>query len=178
MSVWRPCDGVETAVAWRYAIERAGGPTSLVLTRQALPAQQRTQAQTAAILRGGYVLRDADKLDLILIATGSEVGLAMEAADRLAARGHGVRVVSMPCPTLFAAQDAAWRESVLPANVTRRIAIEAGVTEAWYRWVGTGGRVVGLDTFGKSAPAKDLFPYFGFTAERIEKDALELLGAS
>ncbi len=175
MSVWRPCDGVETAVAWRYAIERTRGPTSLILTRQALPAQTRTQAQIGAILRGGYVLRDAARVELILIATGSEVALAMAAADLLAARGHGVRVVSMPCPTLFAAQDAAWRESVLPAAVTRRIAVEAGVTESWYRWVGPGGRVVGIDTFGKSAPAKDLFPHFGFTAGRIEKDALELL---
>jgi transketolase len=177
MRVWRPCDAVETAIAWQDAIERATGPSSLVLTRQALPAQPREPGQVAAIRRGGYVLRDADKVDLILIATGSEVALAVAAADALSARGHGVRVVSMPCPTVFAAQDAAWRESVLPAAVKRRIAIEAGVTETWHRWVGPAGRIVGLDVFGKSAPAKDLFQHFGFTPERIAKEALELLGA-
>jgi transketolase len=177
MRVWRPCDAVETAVAWQDAIENARGPSSLILTRQALPAQPRQPAQIAAIRRGGYVLRDADKIDLILIATGSEVALAMSAADLLTAKGHGVRVVSMPCPTLFAAQDAAWREAVLPAAATRRIAIEAGVTETWYRWTGPAGRIIGLDTFGKSAPAKDLFAYFGFTPERVVKEALELLSA-
>jgi len=177
MRVWRPCDAVETAVAWQDAIERANGPSSLVLTRQALPAQPRQPDQVAAIRRGGYVLRDADRVDLILIATGSEVALAVAAADALAARGHGVRVVSMPCPTVFAAQDAAWRDAVLPPRVTRRIAIEAGVTDPWHRWVGPAGRVVGLDVFGKSAPAKDLFQHFGFTPERITKEALELLGA-
>ncbi len=177
MRVWRPCDAVETAVAWQDSVERANGPSSLVLTRQALPAQPRQADQIAAIRRGGYVLRDADRVDLILIATGSEVALAIAAADALAAKGHGVRVVSMPCPTLFAAQDAAWREAVLPAAVKRRIAVEAGVTETWHRWVGTVGRIVGLDTFGKSAPAKELFQHFGFTPERIAKEALELLGA-
>jgi transketolase len=177
MRVWRPCDAVETAVAWQDAIERASGPSSLVLTRQALPAQPRQAGQIAAIRRGGYVLRDADRVDLILIATGSEVALAVAAADALTAKGHGVRVVSMPCPTVFAVQDAAWRESVLPAGVQRRIAIEAGVTETWHRWVGPAGRIVGLDVFGKSAPAKDLFQHFGFTPERIAKEALELLGA-
>ncbi len=177
MNVWRPCDAVETAVAWQDAIERASGPSSLVLTRQALPPQPRQPDQIVAIRRGGYVLRDAPEVELILIATGSEVALAIAAADLLAAQGRGVRVVSMPCPTVFAAQDAAWRESVLPAAVTRRIAIEAGVTETWHRWVGMSGRVVGLDTFGKSAPAKDLFKYFGFTPERVAKEALELLGA-
>jgi len=177
MRVWRPCDAVETAVAWQDAIEQAGGPSSLVLTRQALPAQPRQAEQIAAIRRGGYVLRDAERVDLILIATGSEVALAIAAADLLAAQGHGVRVVSMPCPTVFAAQDAGWREAVLPAAIGRRIAIEAGVTETWHRWVGPAGRIVGLDTFGKSAPAKDLFVHFGFTPERIAKEALELLGA-
>jgi transketolase len=177
LRVWRPCDAVETAAAWQDAIERADGPSSLVLTRQALPPQPRQAAQIAAIRRGGYVLRDADTVELILIATGSEVALAVAAADVLTARGHGVRVVSMPCPTVFAAQDAAWRESVLPVAVTRRIAIEMGVTETWHRWVGPAGRIVGLDVFGKSAPAKDLFQYFGFTPERVAKEALELLGA-
>ncbi|MEO8445725.1 MAG: transketolase, partial [Gammaproteobacteria bacterium] len=177
MRVWRPCDAVETAVSWQDAIERTKGPTSLVLTRQALPAQPRQPAQVAAIRRGGYVLRDADTVEVILIATGSEVALAIAAADLLTAKGHGVRVVSMPCPTVFAEQDAAWRESVLPAAVTRRIAIEAGVTATWHQWVGSAGRVIGLDVFGKSAPAKDLFEYFGFTPERVSKEALELLGA-
>jgi transketolase len=177
MWVWRPCDAVETAVAWQDAIERANGPSSLVLTRQALPAQPRQPAQIAAIRRGGYVLRDAARVDLILIATGSEVALAVAAADALTAKGHGVRVVSMPCPTVFAAQDAAWRESVLPVAVTRRIAIEMGVTETWHRWVGPAGRIIGLDVFGKSAPANDLFQHFGFTPERVVKAALELLGA-
>ncbi|MSR08503.1 MAG: transketolase [Gammaproteobacteria bacterium] len=177
MRVWRPCDSVETAVAWQEAIERASGPTSLVLTRQALPPQPRDAAQIAAIRRGGYVLRDAARVDLILIATGSEVALAVAAADALTAQGHGVRVVSMPCPTLFAAQDTAWRALVLPAAVTRRIAIEMGVTETWHRAVGPAGRVIGIDVFGKSAPAKDLFQHFGFTPERVVKEALELLSA-
>jgi len=177
LRVWRPCDAVETAAAWQDAIERADGPSSLVLTRQALPPQPRQAIQIAAIRRGGYVLRDANQVELILIATGSEVALAVAAADALTARGHGVRVVSMPCPTVFAAQDAAWRESVLPAALKRRIAIEMGVTETWHRWVGPAGRIIGLDVFGKSAPAKDLFQYFGFTPERVVKEALELLAA-
>jgi transketolase len=175
MCVWRPCDAVETAVAWQDAIERDKGPTSLVLTRQALPAQPRTPAQIAAIRRGAYVLRDAAKTDLILIATGSEVPLALAAADLLAAKGHGVRVVSMPSTTVFAAQDAAYRESVLPAAVSRRVAIEAGVSDGWYRWVGSAGRVCGLDVFGKSAPAPELFRHFGFTPGHVEQLALELL---
>ncbi len=176
MCVWRPCDAVETAVAWQDAIERDKGPTSLILTRQALPAQPRTQAQIAAIRRGAYVLRDAAKIDLILIATGSEVALAIAAADLLAAKGHGVRIVSMPSTTVFAAQDAAYRETVLPAAVVRRVAVEAGVTDGWYRWVGAAGRVCGMDTFGKSAPAPELFRLFGFTPEHVAGLALELLG--
>lgn len=178
LRVWRPCDGVETALAWQDAIERVSGPSSLLLTRQALPAQSRDANQRAAIRRGGYVLRDADQVEVILIATGSEVSLAMAAAAALAAQGHGVRVVSMPCPTLFAEQGPDWRESVLPAVVTRRIAIEMGVTQTWHRWVGSGGRIIGLDVFGKSAPAKDLYQHFGFTPERVVQEALELLGVS
>ena len=175
MCVWRPCDAVETAVAWQDAIERDKGPTSLILTRQALPAQPRTAAQVAAIRRGGYVLRDAAKIDLILIATGSEVALAIAAADLLATKGYGVRIVSMPSTTVFALQDAAYRESVLPAAVVSRVAVEAGVTDGWYRWVGANGRVCGMDTFGKSAPAPELFRFFGFTPEHVEQLALELL---
>lgn len=175
MCVWRPCDAVETAVAWQDAIERDKGPTSLILTRQALPAQPRTAAQIGAIRRGGYVLRDAAKIDLILIATGSEVALAIAAADLLAAKGHGVRIVSMPSTTVFAAQDAAYHEFVLPAAVSSRVAVEAGVTDGWYRWVGANGRVCGMDTFGKSAPAPELFRFFGFTPEHVAGLALELL---
>ncbi len=176
MRVWRPCDTVETAVAWRDAIERHDGPTSLVLTRQGVPHQTRTADQIAAIARGGYVLRDSDGTpDVILIATGSEVGLAVSAAEALAADGVSARVVSMPCTSVFDAQDEAYRESVLPSAVTARVAIEAGVTEGWWRYVGPNGRVVGIDQFGESAPAPELFAHFGFTAENVvaaAKDAL------
>jgi transketolase len=147
----------------------------LALTRQALPPQPRTPAQVAAIQRGGYVLRDVPAPRAILIATGSEVALAVAAADLLAQQGVATRVVSMPCPTLFAAQDAAWRESVLPAAVTSRVAIEAGVTDGWHRFVGPRGRIVGLDGFGRSAPAADLFRHFGFTPERVVADVLATL---
>jgi transketolase len=175
--VWRPCDAVETVAAWAAAIESASGPTVLALTRQALPPQPRTPDQVAAIHRGGYVLRDAPAPDVILMATGSEVAVAMAAADLVTGQGYAVRVVSMPCPTLFAAQDEAWRESVLPADVTRRVAVEAGVTAGWHRFVGPAGRIVGIDTFGRSAPAGDLFKHFGFTPERVAGEALELLSA-
>lgn len=177
MRVWRPCDGVETAVAWVDAIEQRHSPVSLILTRQAVPEQARSAEQTASIRRGGYVLRDAGKVDVILIATGSEVGLAMAAADIVTAQGYGVRVVSMPSVGIFAAQDDAYRESVLPSAVTRRVAVEAGVSDPWYRWVGPEGRIVGIDTYGKSAPAKDLFRHFGFTPERVAGQALELLAS-
>jgi transketolase len=179
MRVWRPCDAVETLVAWRDAIEHRTGPTCLLLTRQALPAQARTTEQVAAIRRGGYVLSDppAGQPDTILIATGSEVALAVEAAGLLGAKGRKVRVVSMPNPTLFAAQDAAWQAAVLPPAVTVRVAVEAGVTEPWHRWVGPAGRICGIDVFGKSGPARDLFRHFGFTAERIAGLALEQVGA-
>ncbi|HUO82633.1 MAG TPA: transketolase [Gammaproteobacteria bacterium] len=168
MTLWRPCDAVETAVAWRDAIERGSGPTSLVLTRQGLPHQPRTVSQVAAIRRGGYVLRDTDDLpELILIATGSEVGLAAQAAEILTGRGRAVRVVSMPSAETFAAQDAGYRDSVLPPQVTRRVAIEAGVSAYWCPWVGPHGRTIGIDRFGASAPAKDLFAHFGFTPEHV-----------
>ena len=176
MRVWRPCDTVETAVAWQNAIERRDGPTSLVLTRQGLPHQQRDAEQIAAISKGGYILRDSDgQPDLILIATGSEVELAVAAADALSADGVAARVVSMPCTDLFDAQDAAYREQVLPAGVTARVAIEAGVTEGWWRYVGAGGRVVGMDRFGESAPAGELFKHFGFSTENVVKVAKEIL---
>ena len=175
-SVWRPCDMVETAVAWKAALERKDGPSSLILTRQGLPHQNRSDEQIANIARGGYILRDTDGTpDAIVIATGSEVGIAMEAAESLAGKGKKVRVVSMPSTDLFDKQDAAYRESVLPAAVTKRVAVEAGVTSYWAKYVGLEGRVVGIDRFGESAPAKDLFKEFGFTAENVAKTVEELL---
>ena len=168
MSVWRPCDSVETAVAWQSAIEKQHGPSCLILTRQNLPHQTRTSAQVADIAKGGYILQDSTGTpDAIIIATGSEIALATGAAAQLAQAGKKVRVVSMPSVETFLAQDAAYRESVLPAAVTARVAVEAGVTAAWYQFVGLQGKVVGLDTFGESAPAGVLFKHFGFTVENV-----------
>ena len=164
--VWRPCDAAETHVAWLAAATRRTGPTSLILTRQALPGQPRDSAQVAAMARGGYVLKDAADACAILIATGSEVALAVEAQTLLAARGVAVRVVSMPCTQVFEAQSAVWRAAVLPEGLPR-VAVEAGVTEGWYRYVGLEGAVVGLDRFGASAPAKVLFEQFGFTPAKV-----------
>jgi transketolase len=176
MRVWRPCDSVETAIAWRDAIERRNGPTSLVLTRQGLPHQDRSDTQMADVARGAYVLKDAEgEPDIILIATGSEVALAVAAAARLAADGSNVSVVSMPCTDLFEAQSDDYKEQVLPSNVQRRVAIEAGVSDCWWRYVGPGGRVVGLDRFGASAPASELFEHFGFSVENVLELARELL---
>ena len=176
MRVWRTCDTVETAVAWRAAIERRDGPTCLILTRQGLPHQTRSADQIAAISRGGYVLRDTDGVpDIILIATGSEVALAMAAADVLAADGSKARVVSMPCTDVFDSQDEEYREQVLPGAVTARVAIEAGVTETWWRHVGPQGRVIGLDRFGESAPAGELFEHFGFSTDNVVAIAKETL---
>ncbi len=176
MRVWRPCDTVETAVAWRDAIDNQDGPTSLILTRQGLPHQSRSADQIAAIARGGYVLSDSDGApNIILIATGSEVALAVAAAEILAADGVSVRIVSMPCTHAFDAQDESYRESVLPADVTARVVIEAGVTETWWRFAGPGGRVIGMDRFGESAPADELFEHFGFSASNIVAVAKEVL---
>jgi transketolase len=175
MRLWRPCDTVETAVAWGDALDHTDGPTSLVLTRQALPLMPRTPQQVAAVKRGGYVLVDCEGApECVLIATGSEVGIAVDAAKLLAAQGRRVRVVSMPCTSLFDAQDAAYRASVLPAG-TRRVAIEAGSRDGWWRYVGLDGAVVGMDTFGASAPAKRLFEHFGFTAGHVAGVAAGLL---
>ncbi len=176
LHVWRPCDAVESAQAWRAALESADAPSALVFTRQGLPHQERDQAQIAAIARGGYVLQDCDgEPELILIATGSEVSIAAKACETLAAAGRRVRLVSMPCTSLFDSQDTAYREAVLPAKVRSRLAIEAGVSDFWYRYVGTDGSVIGIDRFGESAPAELLFEHFGFTAERICEKALSLI---
>jgi transketolase len=165
MSVWRPCDAVETAVAWKAAVQYQKGPTSLILSRQNLPHQERTDAQIADIAKGGYILKDSDGTpDAIVIATGSEVSLAMEAA---AASGKNVRVVSMPSTDAFDAQDNDYRESVLPSSVTARVAVEAGVTGFWGKYVGMNGKVIGIDSFGESAPAGELFKHFGFTVENV-----------
>jgi len=175
MRLWRPCDTVETAAAWGDSIDHTHGPTSLVLTRQALPLMPRTPQQVAAIACGGYVLVDSDAApECVLIATGSEVAIAVEAARLLTARGRRVRVVSMPCTSLFDAQDAAYRASVLPAG-TRRVAIEAGSREGWWRYVGNDGAVIGMESFGASAPAKRLFEHFGFTAGHVAEVAAGLL---
>ena len=168
MSLWRPCDSVETAVAWRCAIERANGPTSLLLSRQNVFFQQRTPEQLDAIRRGGYVLRDCKgKLEAIIIATGSEVALALDAANQLEQKGRQIRVVSMPSTDVFDAQSDNYREAVLPTAVTARVAVEAGVTAGWIKYVGLKGRVVGMDSFGESAPADAVFEYFGFTIDNV-----------
>ncbi|WP_172562983.1 transketolase [Vibrio furnissii] len=176
MNTWRPCDQVESAVAWKLAIERKDAPTALIFSRQNLAQQPRDAEQLANITKGGYILKDcAGKPELILIATGSEVELAVEAAAQLTAEGKQVRVVSMPSTDAFDKQDAAYRESVLPADVTARIAIEAGIADFWYKYVGFGGRIISMTTFGESAPAGELFKLFGFTTENVVNTAKELL---
>ncbi|HEU4619184.1 MAG TPA: transketolase [Gammaproteobacteria bacterium] len=175
MRVWRPCDSVETAVAWRDAIERADGPTSLVLSRQQLPFVERTQDQIDAIARGGYILRSgAEAPKVVLIATGSEVSLALGAAAELEKSGAAVRVVSMPCTELFDAQSDEYRAHVLPPEAAK-IAVEAGATLGWWRYVGGRGDVIGIDRFGESAKAADLFRHFGFTVERVAAAARRFL---
>ncbi|MEW8022232.1 MAG: transketolase [Candidatus Thiodiazotropha sp.] len=165
MDVWRPCDGVETAVAWKAAIEKNDGPSSLIFSRQGLAHQERSDEQIANIAKGGYVISDCDGTpDAIVIATGSEVGIAIQAA---ADSGKNVRVVSMPNTKLFDQQDAAYKESVLPSNVTARVAVEAAVTDGWYKYVGLNGKVIGINRFGESAPAGELFKAFGFTTEKV-----------
>lgn len=174
---WRPCDQVESAVAWQAAIERTEGPTTLIFTRQNLVQQPRTAEQLANIRRGGYVLVDcAGTPELIFIATGSEVELAVQAAAHLAAKGKKVRVVSMPSTDVFEAQDAAYREAVLPSTVTKRVAVEAGIVDSWYKYVGLNGKIIGMTGFGESAPAEQLFEYFGITTAKVLAAAEELLG--
>jgi len=177
LSTWRPGDAVESAVAWQQAILRGDGPTALVFSRQNLPHQERTEAQLADIARGGYVLEDcAGTPEAILIATGSELALAREAARALNAAGRRVRVVSMPCADRFDAQDAAWREAVLPAAVRKRVAIEAAHADYWYKYVGLDGRVIGMTDFGASAPAGELMKHYGFTRDNVIAVVTELLG--
>ncbi|HGS5752585.1 TPA: transketolase [Vibrio cholerae] len=176
MSTWRPCDQVESAVAWKLAIERKDAPSALIFSRQNLAQQPRSAEQVANIAKGGYILKDcAGQPELILIATGSEVELAVAAYEQLSAEGKAVRVVSMPSTDAFDKQDAAYREAVLPAAVTKRIAIEAGIADFWYKYVGFGGRIIGMTSFGESAPAGELFKLFGFTNENVVKQAKELL---
>ena len=176
MSTWRPCDQVESAVAWKYAIERQDGPTALIFSRQNLAQQPRSAEQLANVARGGYVLKDCDgQPELILIATGSEVSLAVAAAEQLSGQGRKVRVVSMPSTDAFDKQDAAYRESVLPAAVTARVAIEAAIADFWYKYTGLNGAIVGMSSFGESAPADLLFKEFGFTVENVVAKANALL---
>ncbi|EKF9207635.1 TPA: transketolase [Vibrio cholerae] len=176
MSTWRPCDQVESAMAWKLAIERKDAPSALIFSRQNLAQQPRSAEQVANIAKGGYILKDcAGQPELILIATGSEVELAVAAYEQLSAEGKAVRVVSMPSTDAFDKQDAAYREAVLPAAVTKRIAIEAGIADFWYKYVGFGGRIIGMTSFGESAPAGELFKLFGFTTENVVKQAKELL---
>ncbi|EFM96420.1 transketolase [Actinobacillus pleuropneumoniae] len=179
LETWRPADQVESAVAWKAAVERKDGPSALIFTRQNLAQQTRTPEQLANVARGGYILRECCQKggcpDLILIATGSEVDLAMKAAEVLDAEGTKVRVVSMPSTNVFDKQDAAYRESVLPSSVTKRVAIEAQLSDFWYKYVGFEGRIVGMNSFGESAPADQLFKLFGFTVENVVAKAKEIL---
>ncbi len=176
MHTWRPCDGAETATAWKAAVERKDGPTSLVFSRQGLPAMERNSEQVAAIARGGYILRDCEgQPEAILIATGSEVGPTVEAAEQLTKKGRKVRVVSMPSTSVFDLQDAEYREAVLPRAVTARVAVETAHVDYWNKYVGLDGAVVGMTTFGESAKGPDLMDYFGFTADNIAKTVEGLL---
>jgi len=176
LDTWRPADAVESAVSWKNVLERKDGPSALIFSRQNLQHQDRDAQQIADISRGGYILKDcAGEPELILIATGSEVGLAVQAFDKLSEQGRKVRVVSMPCTSVFDAQDAGYKQSVLPLEVGARIAIEAAHADFWYKYVGLEGRIIGMTTYGESAPASALFEEFGFTLENILGTAEELL---
>ena len=176
LDTWRPADTVESAVAWKHAVERKDGPSALIFSRQNLPFHVRDNETEAAIARGGYILKNcAGEPELILIATGSEVSLAVQAADKLTEQGRKVRVVSMPCTSVFDAQDAAYKQQVLPVEVGARIAIEAAHADYWYKYVGLDGRIIGMTTYGESAPAGQLFEEFGFTVDNILSVAAELL---
>ena len=168
MSLWRPADGVETAVAWRMAIENRTGPSALLFSRQTLPYLQRTSEQLKNISRGGYILSDADtEPEAIVMATGSEVIFAVEAAEQLNANGHSVRVVSIPSTDIFDAQEETYRHSVLPPACRKRVAVEAGVPDYWYKYVGLEGKILGVPTFGESAPGPEVYAYFGINTENL-----------
>ena len=176
MQVWRPCDAVESAVSWKAAIEHRDGPTCLVFSRQNLAHQTRSPEQIVAISKGGYVLRDCEGTpDAIIISTGSEVELAVGAAESEALADKNIRVVSMPSTTVFDDQPEEYRESVLPPGVTARVAVEAAVSGGWYKYVGLNGAVIGLDTFSESGTASDMFAYFGFDVERVVEAVLTLV---
>ena len=173
---WRPCDQVEAAVAWKAAIERHDGPTALILSRQNLAQMDRTPQQVSDIARGGYILQDSEGTpDVILIATGSEVEITVQAAEKLRSEGRKVRVVSLPSTDVFEAQDEAYRESVLPSDVEARVAVEAGIADYWYKYVGLKGAIVGMTGYGESAPAEKLFPFFGFTVENVVEKAQKVI---
>jgi transketolase len=170
MSLWRPCDAVESAVAWKCAIERKQGPSCLIFSRQNVPHQVRTAEQISNIQRGAYVLVDCEGVpQALIIGTGSEVSLAVNAAKQLKEDGLRVRVVSMPSMDVFDAQDPAYRENVLPSRVTVRVAIEAGLQDSWYKYVGTSGKIIGVNTFGESAPAPEVYKHFGVTVDNVVK---------
>ncbi|ART79556.1 transketolase [Oceanisphaera avium] len=176
MSTWRPCDQVESAVAWKSAIERKDGPTSLIFSRQGLGQIERNEQQLADVAKGGYVLKDcANMPELIIIATGSEVELAIAASEQLSAQGKQVRVVSIPCTDVFDAQSVEYKESVLPAAVAKRLAVEAGIADYWFKYVGLNGDIIGMHSFGESAPADELFKFFGFTVDNVVEKANALL---
>ena len=176
LCVWRPCDAVEVRAAWCHAISRRRAPTALVLSRQSVAHQSRSDEQVALIQRGGYVLFDnGDLPEIILLATGSEVDLARTAAEALAAEGRSVRVVSMPCAEVFAAQDEEYQEQVLPRSVRKRLAIEAGHGDYWRKWVGLDGGVVSIDSFGASGKGGDVMEHFGFSHENVLERATRLL---
>ena len=176
LNTWRPCDTVESAVCWKSAIENQNGPSALVFSRQGLAPMRRTDEQVAAISRGGYVLKDSADPQAILIATGSEVELAMQASDTLAGKGISARVVSMPCAEIFSAQGANYQDSVLPPAVRARVAVEALHADYWHKFVGLDGRVVGMRSFGESAPGGELMSEFGFTVENVVANVLEAIG--
>ena len=176
LHTWRPCDTVESAVSWKSAIERRDGPAALVFSRQGLAPMPRSTEQVAAIARGGYILKDRDAPQAILIATGSEVELAVKASEQLADKGIMVRVVSMPCAEIFSAQDAAYRDSVLTPSIRARVAVEALHADYWYKFVGLDGRVVGMTSFGESAPGDALMKEFGFTVENVISNVMEAIG--
>ena len=179
LQVWRPCDSVESAVAWKCALENAHGPSVLIFTRQGLPHQARTEVQLENVARGGYVLREVEgNADALIIATGSEVGLAVAAANELSSQGIGVKVISMPNPGLFLQQDAEYRQSVLPTALTARVVVEAGVSAGWASFAGDKGRIIGIDRFGASAPAKELFKHYGLTVENVSQAVRDSLAAN